>query len=160
MKVYVAYFIYKGVLEGLEVHTDLVEANRRADEWRKSASPSEDEVDVLVERLRGPVVLTSADLPVVLTPGESVTILHTKVVPATVGINGTPLKELDLPQIYYKRLRRVGYETVEQLCEKTRNQVLVHRLIGVKCIEQIELALAERGKSLQEVPRRRSVAEI
>ncbi|MBA7652240.1 hypothetical protein ES703_60070 [subsurface metagenome] len=47
MRVYVAVFVYKGVLEGLEVHTDPVRAQARADEWKKQANPEEDVVDVL-----------------------------------------------------------------------------------------------------------------
>ncbi len=45
--VYVAIFIYKGVLDELEVFVDRREADLQADEWRKEATPDEDVVDVL-----------------------------------------------------------------------------------------------------------------
>ena len=47
MKVYVAVFIYQGVLNDLEVYADPELANAKADEWRKEANPEEDVVDVL-----------------------------------------------------------------------------------------------------------------
>ena len=150
MKVYVAYFVYKGVLEAVEVYTDPVAANTRADEWRKEANPEEMAVDVLPQQVRGPVCLTPADLPVVLTPGESITILHTKVVPASLDICGTPLRELKLPEFVYLRLKRAGYQTVEQLCEKTARQLKIHRMVGNKCVEEIKEALTKRGLSLSE----------
>jgi len=150
MKVYVAYFVWKGVLEAVEVHTDPVAANTRADEWRKEGNPEEMAVDVLVEPVRGPVVLTASDLPVVITPGESITILHTRVVPAQLDIVGTPLRELRLPEPYYLRLKRAGYLTVEQLCEKTERQLKIHRMVGNRCIELVKEALAKRGLSLLE----------
>ena len=86
-------------------------------------------------------------------------ITQTRKTVASDKVDGTPLKELDLPEMYYLRLRRTGYETVEQVCKKTRRQLLLHWLIGPNCVKRVELALAERGLSLQEVPLRRSVAE-
>ena len=150
MKVYVAYFVYKGVLEAVEVHTDPVAAHTRADEWRKEANPEEMAVDVLVEQVRGSLNLTAADLPVVLTPGESVTILHTKVVPAHLATGGTPLRDLNLPDLFYHRLKKEGYLTVDQLCLKTARQLSFHRLIGARCIEEVKEALAKIGLSLTE----------
>ena len=47
MKVYVAVFIYQGVLNDLEVYADPELAQAKADEWRKEANPEEDVVDVL-----------------------------------------------------------------------------------------------------------------
>jgi len=150
MKVYVAYFVWKGVLEAVEVHTDPVAAQTKADEWRKEGNPEEMAVDVLVEPVRGPVVLSACDLPVVVTPGESITILHTKVVPAILPDSGTPLRELHLPEPYYLRLKRAGYQTVEQLCEKTVRQLLTHRMVGNQCIKEVKEALAKKGLSLLE----------
>ena len=71
----------------------------------------------------------------------------------------TPIKELGLPWEYRRKLMRLGITTVEQLTELSRRELYSHRNIGEKCIEQVELALAERGKSLQEEPPRRSVAQ-
>jgi len=150
MKVYVAYFVYKGVLEAVEVHTDPVAAQTRADEWRKEANPEEMAVDVLVEPVRGPVVLTASDLPVVVNPGESITILHTKVVPAILPDSGTPLRELHLTFMYENRLNRGGYKTVEKLCQTTERQLYFSRNIGAKCIAEVKEALAKKGLSLLE----------
>jgi len=126
-KVHVAIFIYRGVLNALEVFADPELAQAKADEWKKEANPEEDVVDVLEKE----VVAVS-----------------------------TPIKELGLPWLYQHRLERNRILTVEQLTEMTRRQLYFNRNIGEKCIEQVELALAERGKSLQEEPPRRSVAEI
>lgn len=46
-KVYVAIFIYRGVLNALEVFADPELAQAKVDEWKKEASPEEDVVDVL-----------------------------------------------------------------------------------------------------------------
>jgi len=46
-KVHVAIFIYRGVLNALEVFADPGLAQAKADEWKKEANPEEDVVDVL-----------------------------------------------------------------------------------------------------------------
>jgi len=46
-KVYVAIFIYQGVLNSLEVFAEPGPAQAKADEWKKEANPEEDVVDVL-----------------------------------------------------------------------------------------------------------------
>ena len=116
MKVYVAYFVWKGVLEAVEVHTDPVAANTRADEWRKEGNPEEMAVDVLVAQVRGSVVLTTADLPIVLTQGDRRYSIGDYSHPPGMHNGGTPLRELHLTDMYYHRLKRLGYTTVEQLC--------------------------------------------
>ena len=131
MKVHVAYFIYGGVLNSLEVFTDEVEANKQADEWRKDARPDEDVVAV------EPALVHGVPEP----PTE------------------TPLEELRLPSPYLKRLKRRDLVSVEQLCLLTRRHLLSLRNIGARCVEEVELALAERGQSLQGEPKSRSVGE-
>ncbi len=126
-KVHVAIFIYRGVLNDLEVFAEPEPAQAKADEWKQQATPNQDVVTVVQREI---IVV------------------------------GTPIKELSLPWLYQRRLERNGIRTVEQLTEMTRRQLYFYRNIGVKCIEQVELALAERGKSLQEEPPKRSVAEI
>jgi len=46
-KVQVAIFIYRGVLNDLEVFAEPGPAQAKADEWKKEANPEEDVVDVL-----------------------------------------------------------------------------------------------------------------
>jgi len=125
-KVHVAIFIYRGVLNALEVFADPGLAQAKADEWKKEANPEEDVVDVLEKE---------------------------------VIIDGMPIKELGLPWLYQHRLERNHITTVEQLTEMSQRELSHKRNIGLKCIEQVELALAERGRSLQEEPPKRSVAE-
>jgi len=53
MKVHVAIFIYRGVLNSLEVFTHPGLAQAKADEWKKEANPEEDVVDVLEKEVVG-----------------------------------------------------------------------------------------------------------
>lgn len=45
--VHVAIFIFRGVLNGIEVFADPEEAQAKANEWRRTANPEEDVVEVL-----------------------------------------------------------------------------------------------------------------
>lgn len=60
MKVHVAIFIYRGVLNNLEVFAEPGEAEAKADEWRKDSNPDDDVVDVLERK----VIYGEADIRV------------------------------------------------------------------------------------------------
>lgn len=97
------------------------------------------------------VTISGRSVELVIKPGETLIIQCKEQLPETEKPEGTPLKELDLPKIFYRRLKIKGYETVEQLCQKTERQLLVHKLIGRKCISLVKEALAKKGLGLSEV---------
>jgi len=57
-KVHVAIFIYRGVLNDLEVFAEPGPAQAKADEWKKEVNPEEDVVDVLEKEV------TNVDTPI------------------------------------------------------------------------------------------------
>ena len=62
----------------------------------------------------------------------------------------TPIKRLDLWVRTYNCLKRAGIDTVEELCDKTRDDILKIRHISLKTLENIEEALAKIGLKLRE----------
>ena len=60
----------------------------------------------------------------------------------------TLLEELHLPDLYYRRLQRRGFKTVEQLCSKTYKELYCYRNIGSKCLSQVQEALAKMDLKL------------
>ena len=62
----------------------------------------------------------------------------------------TPIKRLDLWVRTYNCLKRAGIDTVEELCDRTRDDILKIRNASKKTLENIEIELAKIGLKLKE----------
>jgi len=62
----------------------------------------------------------------------------------------TPIIRLGLWVRTYNCLKRAGIDTVEELCDRTRDDILKIRNASKKTLENIEIELAKIGLKLKE----------